>query len=100
MIHPRDRRSENPRSFYVRKDQTGEVVLRNRRHIRRLPEGDEAKGPDPVEPGEVTVDPDILPVGRQVESAATEAGQEQAQPVEDQEEAGLTYTTVTVIFIC
>ena len=37
VINPRDRKSDNPRSYYIRKDDSGEVLLRNRRHFKRLP---------------------------------------------------------------
>ena len=37
VVDSRDRRSEDPRSYYVRKDKSGEILLRNRRHFQRLP---------------------------------------------------------------
>ena len=42
MIEPRDKRSDDPRSYYVKKDVSGEVLLRNRRHFKKLPEKPEA----------------------------------------------------------
>ena len=37
VIDPRDRKSDDPRSYYIRKDISGEILLRNRRHFKRLP---------------------------------------------------------------
>ena len=37
VINPRDRKSDDPKSYYIRKDDSGEVLLRNRRHFKRLP---------------------------------------------------------------
>ena len=46
VIDPRDRRSDDPRSYYIRKDDSGEVLLQNRRHIKRLsPPSSEASVP-------------------------------------------------------
>ena len=38
VIDPRDKRSDDPRSYYLKKDISGEVLLRNRRHFKKLPE--------------------------------------------------------------
>ena len=37
VIDPRDRKSDDLRSYYIRKDDSGEILLRNRRHFKRLP---------------------------------------------------------------
>ena len=48
VIDPRDRKSDDPRSYYIRKDKSGEVLLRNRRHFKRLPtQASEAPNPGP-----------------------------------------------------
>ena len=38
VIEPRDKRSDDPRSYYVKKDISGEILLRNRRHFKKLPD--------------------------------------------------------------
>ena len=37
VVDPRDRRSDDPRSYYIKKDISGEILLRNRRHFKKLP---------------------------------------------------------------
>ena len=37
VIGPRNRRSEDPRTFHIKKNQSSEVLLRNKRHFRRMP---------------------------------------------------------------
>ena len=48
VIDPRDRKSDDPRSYYIMKDKSGEVLLRNHRHFKRLPtQASEAPNPGP-----------------------------------------------------
>ena len=37
VIDPRDRKSDDPRSYYLKKDVSGEILLQNRRHFKKLP---------------------------------------------------------------
>ena len=44
VVGPSDRRADDRKTFHIRKDQTGEVLLRNKIHFRRLPvEGGESR---------------------------------------------------------
>ena len=52
VIEPRDKRSEDPRSYYMRKDTSGEVLLRNRRHFKKLPDSPVEAAPAPASPVE------------------------------------------------
>ena len=52
VIDPRDKRSEDPRSYYVRKDTSGEVLLRNRRHFKKLPDSPAEAAMAPASPVE------------------------------------------------
>ena len=59
MIEPRDKRSEDPRSYYVRKDTSGEVLLRNRRHFKKLPDSPVEAAPAPASPVGAPAEPDV-----------------------------------------
>ena len=58
VIEPRDKRSDDPRSYYLKKDISGEVLLRNRRHFKKLPEkSSEAVASNPASPAEAPAGP-------------------------------------------
>ena len=58
VIDPRDRRSDDPRSYYLKKDISGEILLRNRRHFKKLPEkASEAVDSHPAPPVEAPAEP-------------------------------------------
>ena len=58
VIDPRDRRSDDPRSYYLKKDSLGEILLRNRRHFKKLPEkSSEATVSDPAPPAKTPAEP-------------------------------------------
>ena len=52
VIEPRDKRYDDPRSYYVKKDISGEVLLRNRRHFKKLPDSPVEATPAPASPVE------------------------------------------------
>ena len=58
VIDPRDRRSDDPRLYYLKKDISGEILLRNRRHFKKLPENSsEATVSDPAPPVKAPAEP-------------------------------------------
>ena len=71
VIDPRDRKLDDPRSYYIRKDDSGEVLLRNRRHFKRLPTpASEAPAPNSL-----------------TQNNPEQQGQEQAEPMTRSEHA-------------
>ena len=59
VIEPRDKRSEDPRSYYVKKDASGEVLLRNRRHFKKLPDSSVEAAPAPASTVEAPAEPAV-----------------------------------------
>ena len=58
VIDPRDRKSDDPRSYYIKKDISGEILLRNRRHFKKLPEkASETSDTHPAPQSEASVEP-------------------------------------------
>ena len=58
MIDPRDRKSDDPRSYYIKKDVSGEILLRNRRHFKKFPaKASEAADTHPAPQSEATFEP-------------------------------------------
>ena len=59
VIEPRDKRSDDPRSYYVKKDISGEILLRNRRHFKKLPDSSVEAAPPPASPVEAPAEPAV-----------------------------------------
>ena len=58
VIDPRDRKSDDPRSYYIKKYISGEILLRNRRHFKKLPEkASETTDTHPAPQSEAPVEP-------------------------------------------
>ena len=79
VIEPRDKRSDDPRSYYVKKDILGEVLLRNRRHFKKLPDSSIEAAPAPASPIEAPAEP-VVRAEPRTRSEHAHADRESMQP--------------------